>query len=64
MGEDTTEIKSTWAAVQDHTRHFTDFTFVYPVISRRSKGLSIGANLNPDKGCNFDCIYCEVARNH
>ena len=62
MGEDTTEIKSTWAAVQDHTRHFTDFTFVYPVISRRSKGLSIGANLNPDKVCNFDCIYCEVDR--
>ena len=62
MGEDTTEIKSTWAAVQDHTRHFSDFTFVYPVISRRSKGLSIGVNLNPDKVCNFDCIYCEVDR--
>ena len=62
MGEDSTEIKSTWAAVQDHTRNFTDFTFVYPVISRRSKGLSIGANLNPDKVCNFDCIYCEVDR--
>ena len=56
------EIKSTWAAVQDHTRHFSDFTFVYPVISRRSKGLSIGVNLNPDKVCNFDCIYCEVDR--
>ena len=56
------EIKSSWAAVQDHTRHFSDFTFVYPVISRRSKGLSIGVNLNPDKVCNFDCIYCEVDR--
>ncbi len=56
------EIKSTWAAVLDHTRHFSDFTFVYPVISRRSKGLSIGVNLNPDKVCNFDCIYCEVDR--
>ena len=55
-------IKSTWAAVQDHTRHFSDFTFVYPVISRRSNGLSIGVNLNPDKVCNFDCIYCEVDR--
>ena len=30
--------------------------------SRRSKGLSIGVNLNPDKVCNFDCIYCEVDR--
>jgi wyosine [tRNA(Phe)-imidazoG37] synthetase (radical SAM superfamily) len=55
-------IQSSWAAVQDHTRHFSDFTFVYPVISRRSKGLSIGVNLNPDKVCNFDCIYCEVDR--
>ena len=48
--------------MQDHTRHFSDFTFVYPVISRRSQGLSIGVNLNPDKVCNFDCIYCEVDR--
>jgi wyosine [tRNA(Phe)-imidazoG37] synthetase (radical SAM superfamily) len=32
------------------------------VISRRSRGLSIGINLNPDKICNFDCIYCEVDR--
>ncbi len=62
MGENSPEIKSTWAAVQDHTRHFSDFTFVYPVISRRSRGLSIGVNLNPDKVCNFDCIYCEVDR--
>ena len=36
--------------------------FVYPVISRRSEGLSIGVNLNPDKICNFDCIYCQVDR--
>ncbi|MDG1833843.1 MAG: radical SAM protein [Verrucomicrobiota bacterium] len=62
MDEGAMEIKSSWAAVQDHTRHFSDFTFVYPVISRRSKGLSIGVNLNPDKVCNFDCIYCEVDR--
>ena len=62
MGKGAMEIKSSWAAVQDHTRHFSDFTFVYPVISRRSKGLSVGVNLNPDKVCNFDCIYCEVDR--
>jgi wyosine [tRNA(Phe)-imidazoG37] synthetase (radical SAM superfamily) len=35
---------------------------VYPVLSRRSKGISIGVNLNPDKVCNFDCIYCQVDR--
>jgi wyosine [tRNA(Phe)-imidazoG37] synthetase (radical SAM superfamily) len=56
------QIKPTFAAVQDHSRQFSDFTFVYPVISRRSRGLSIGVNLNPDKVCNFDCIYCEVDR--
>ena len=34
---------------------------VYPVISRRSEGLSIGINLFPDKKlCSFDCPYCEV----
>ena len=50
------------AAVRDHSRHYRDFVFVYPVISRRSGGLSLGVNLNPDKICNFDCIYCEVDR--
>ncbi len=46
----------------DHTRHWRDNRFVYPVVSRRSKGVSIGINLNPDKVCNFDCIYCQVDR--
>jgi wyosine [tRNA(Phe)-imidazoG37] synthetase (radical SAM superfamily) len=32
------------------------------VLSRRSGGISIGINLNPDKICNFDCIYCQVDR--
>src|SRR4051812_38196905 len=45
-----------------HSRSWRDNRFVYPVISRRSKGLSIGVNLNPDKVCNFDCIYCCVDR--
>jgi len=50
------------AAVKDHSRAFAEYLFVYPVISRRSRGLSIGINLNPDKICNFGCIYCEVDR--
>jgi histidinol dehydrogenase len=34
---------------------------VYPVYSRRSKGLSLGVNLFPDvKDCPFNCPYCEV----
>jgi len=45
-----------------HQRIFESNRFVYPVISRRSGGLSLGVNLNPDKVCNFDCIYCQVDR--
>jgi wyosine [tRNA(Phe)-imidazoG37] synthetase (radical SAM superfamily) len=45
-----------------HERSFEANRFVYPVLSRRSRGLSIGVNLNPDKVCNFDCIYCQVDR--
>lgn len=45
-----------------HEREFDTNRFVYPVLSRRSGGLSIGVNLNPDKICNFDCIYCQVDR--
>ncbi len=46
----------------DHRRIWQDFQYAYPVISRRSKGVSLGVNLNPDKVCNFDCVYCEVDR--
>jgi wyosine [tRNA(Phe)-imidazoG37] synthetase (radical SAM superfamily) len=45
-----------------HSRQWQRNKYVYPVISRRSKGLSIGVNLNPDTVCNFDCIYCCVDR--
>ena len=46
----------------DHKRSWYDFHYCYPVISRRSKGVSLGVNLNPNKICNFDCVYCEVDR--
>ena len=50
----------------DHTRIFSLgdqlFQAVYPVLSRRAGGLSVGVNLNLDKACNFDCIYCQVDR--
>jgi len=45
-----------------HPRTFAEHRFVYPVVSRRSGGMSVGINLNPDKVCNFDCIYCQVER--
>ena len=52
-------------ALRQHRSHPRDWhrnAYVYPVISRRSQGLSIGVNLNPDTLCNFDCIYCQVDR--
>ncbi|HVJ87693.1 MAG TPA: radical SAM protein [Caulifigura sp.] len=47
---------------RSHSRRYELNRFVYPVLSRRSRGISIGVNLNPDKVCNFDCIYCQVDR--
>ncbi|SPE51111.1 Radical SAM domain protein [Verrucomicrobia bacterium] len=43
-------------------RDFLANRFVYLVVSQRARGLSIGINMNPDKHCNFDCVYCEVNR--
>ena len=45
-----------------HPRNFSKFDYVYPVISRRSKGVSLGINLSRDKACNFSCSYCHVDR--
>ncbi len=52
-------LRSVFAA---HPRQWREFRYVYPVISRRARGLSLGINLNPDMACNFDCVYCQVDR--
>src|SRR5947207_15923636 len=44
-------------------RDFLDNRFVYAVVSARARGLSVGVNMNPDKNCNFNCLYCDVHRN-
>src|SRR6266849_5928787 len=49
-------------SVARHPRAYRENLYVYPVLSRRARGISIGINLNPDKVCNFDCIYCQVDR--
>jgi len=46
----------------DHRRQWRDYLYVYPVVSRRSKGLSIGINLNRDKRCTYSCVYCQIDR--
>ncbi len=45
-----------------HDRTFRSNRYIYPVLSRRSGGISVGINLNPEKGCTFDCVYCQVDR--
>lgn len=50
------------SAYRRHERRWADNRYVYVVVSRRSGGVSVGVNLNPDKACNFDCIYCQVDR--
>ena len=46
--------------VRHHPRDFADQQYVYPVISRRSRGISVGVNLSPTGLCNFRCVYCQV----
>ncbi len=46
--------------VNDHSRDSAGLTYVYPVVSRRAGGVSIGINLNPNNACNWRCIYCQV----
>jgi pyruvate-formate lyase-activating enzyme len=48
------------AVTHRHDRAASGRRFVYVVRSRRSGGLSVGINLDPQKTCNFDCVYCEV----
>jgi len=55
-------MKALLPAHQKHPRQFEQFRFVYPVISRRSGGLSIGINTHPDRRCCFNCVYCQVDR--
>ncbi len=52
-----------WETAFGYARNFLHNRFVYVVVSPRAHGLSVGVNMNPDKECNFDCIYCEVNRN-
>jgi len=45
---------------EDHSRDSAGMRYVYPVISRRAGGVSVGINLNPNNACNWRCIYCQV----
>lgn len=46
--------------VSNHDRDLAGLTYVYPVLSRRAGGVSVGINLNPNNACNWHCAYCQV----
>ena len=43
-------------AINDHRRDSAGLRYVYPVISRRAGGVSVGINLNPNNACNWACL--------
>lgn len=47
-------------SIYDHDRASAGLRYVYPVVSRRAGGVSIGINLNTNNACNWRCIYCQV----
>ena len=46
--------------VSDHNRDVSGMKYIYPVVSRRAGGVSIGINLNVNNACNWRCVYCQV----
>ncbi|MDX9885356.1 radical SAM protein [Thauera sp.] len=46
--------------IRNHDRDLAGLTYVYPVLSRRAGGVSVGINLNPNNACNWHCVYCQV----
>lgn len=46
--------------VSDHNRDVSGMKYIYPVVSRRAGGISIGINLNINNACNWRCVYCQV----
>lgn len=47
-------------SITDHSRDLAGLKYVYPVLSRRAGGLSVGINFNTNNACNWRCIYCQV----
>lgn len=47
-------------SIENHSRASAGMRYVYPVVSRRAGGVSIGINLNTNNACNWACIYCQV----
>jgi wyosine [tRNA(Phe)-imidazoG37] synthetase (radical SAM superfamily) len=44
----------------NHDRDVAGLKYLYPVLSRRAGGLSVGINFNTNNACNWRCVYCQV----
>lgn len=53
-------MKEQTLSIVNHDRDSAELRYVYPVISRRAGGVSVGINLNPNNACNWRCLYCQV----
>ena len=53
-------MNDTKLSTTDHDRDSANLRYVYPVVSRRAGGVSVGINLNTDNACNWRCLYCQV----
>ena len=47
-------------SINNHDRDASAMRYVYPVVSRRAGGVSVGINLNTNNACNWACVYCQV----
>jgi hypothetical protein len=54
------EMRAGMLSPGDHDRDAAGLTYVYPVVSRRAGGVSVGINLNPNNACDWRCVYCQV----
>lgn len=53
-------VSAGWLNNTEHRRDSVQMRYVYPVVSRRAGGVSIGINLNTNNACNWRCLYCQV----
>jgi wyosine [tRNA(Phe)-imidazoG37] synthetase (radical SAM superfamily) len=44
----------------EHDCRLEGARYVYAVLSRRTHGISVGIDLNPNAACNWRCVYCQV----
>ncbi|HEX5365007.1 MAG TPA: radical SAM protein [Gallionella sp.] len=53
-------MSDTKLSTTNHDRDSAELRYVYPVVSRRAGGVSVGINLNTNNACNWRCLYCQV----